>query len=314
MAAAPVAPGDPPAADEIRYVDVSVATVWAEPSAPRPIDRPALGNPVDLPAWTGALDTAARLGLVGRTETQALFGEPVQVLEQHDAWTRIVAPRQPTPRDPRGYPGWVPTAQLRAAPAFGGLLSGSVAIVTAPTVGLRGLPTALELSFGTRLPVVEQAAGEVVVATPSGRPGRLPAGDVRIYASPLALPQPTGPAIVATAETFLGLRYLWGGTSGFGFDCSGLAHLVHRRHGLVIPRDSDAQAGEGQPVERADLAAGDLVFFATNPSSRAVTHTAICAGDGRILESPDSSGAVHVVPLARRDGQYVTARRYLPPG
>lgn len=302
------------AADELRYVDVSVATVWSSPSAPRAIDRPALGDPVDLQAWTGSLDTAARLGLIGRTETQVLFGEPVRVLERRSAWTRIAVPNQPSPRDPRGYPGWVPATHLHASPDFGRLLSGSVAIVSAPTAGLRGLPGAPELSFGTRLPVLGQVADEVVVATPSGRRGRLPATDVRVYASASAIPRPTGRAIVAAARTFLGLRYLWGGTSAFGFDCSGLAHLVYRENGLVIPRDSEPQARQGQPVERAELAPGDLVFFATDPPSRAVTHTAIWIGEERILEAPSSAGAVHIIPVARRGDQYVTARRYVPTG
>src|SRR5579862_8212522 len=84
------------------YVAVSVATVWTSPASPRAIDRPALGDPVDMRGWSRVLTTALRIGLGGRTQTQALLGEPVVVLARSGAWERVVVPDQPTPRDRRG--------------------------------------------------------------------------------------------------------------------------------------------------------------------------------------------------------------------
>lgn len=295
----------------IRYVDVSVATVWASPSAPRAIDRPALGNPVNMSAWSRVLTTSARLGLDGRIETQALFGEPVQVLEQRGSWTRVAVVDQPTPLDRLGYPGWVPTRQLVSDASFGRLLAGPIAVLTAPTARLRGGHRPLELSFGTRLPVVSVSGGEVVVRTPTGQDARLPASAVRVYTSAAAIPPPTGPELVATARSFLGVRYLWGGTSAFGFDCSGLVNLIYRANGVVIPRDANAQALAGRPVSRQELEPGDLVFFATDPPSRAITHVAMYVGGGQLIESPDSAGSVHVIALMAFGAEYVTARRYL---
>ena len=107
-----------------RYVDVSVATVWASPSAPRTIDRPALGNPVNIGAWSRVLLTTARLGLDGKIETQALFGEPVRIVAQRGSWTRVAVVDQPAPIDRVGYPGWVPTRQLIAGVNFGGFVTG----------------------------------------------------------------------------------------------------------------------------------------------------------------------------------------------
>jgi cell wall-associated NlpC family hydrolase len=99
-------------------VRVEVATVWSSPDAPRPVDEPALSDEPDLGAWTTALDTAARLDLHGRTETQLQRGEPVLVVEAGPSgWVRVVAPWQPSPKDPRGYPGWVRRSHLADAAA-----------------------------------------------------------------------------------------------------------------------------------------------------------------------------------------------------
>jgi gamma-D-glutamyl-L-lysine dipeptidyl-peptidase len=297
-----------------RYVDVSVATVWASPRAPRMIDRPALGNPVNMAAWGRVLNTAARLGLDGKIETQALFGEPVRILAQRGSWTRVAVVDQPTPIDRIGYPGWVPTEQLTSSASFGGRLAGRVAVVAVPTARLRGAVRPLELSFGTRLPVLGVSAAGVQVATPGGGVGLLPGSSVDVTRSATAIPVPTGQELVATARMFLGVRYLWGGTSAFGFDCSGLVNLIYREHGIVIPRDADAQALAGRPVARDALEPGDLVFFATDPPSPTISHVGMYVGDGRIIESPNSSGAVHVIPLAAFGDEYVGARRYVPTG
>ncbi|MFZ0976101.1 MAG: NlpC/P60 family protein [Solirubrobacteraceae bacterium] len=297
-----------------RYVDVSVATLWASPSAPRPIDRPALGNPVNMAAWSRVLTTAARLGLDGKIETQALFGEPVRILGQRGSWTRVAVIDQPTPIDRVGYPGWVPTKQLSSSASFGGLLAGRVAVVAVPTAILRGASRQLEVSFGTRLPVLGVSAGGVQVATPGGEVGVLPRSSVDVTPSAAATPVPTGQELVATARLFLGVRYLWGGTSAFGFDCSGLVNVIYREHGIVIPRDADAQALAGRPVARGALEPGDLVFFATDPPSPTISHVGMYVGDGRIIESPNSSGAVHVIPLTAFGDEYVGARRYVPTG
>jgi len=311
-AAAEARPASASASAATRYVDVSVATVWASPSAPRPIDRPALGNPVNMSAWSRVLDTAARLGLDGRIETQALFGEPVRVLATRGAWTRVAVVDQPTPINRLGYPGWVPTRQLTSKASFAGLLSGPIAEVTAPTAPLRGAPRHLDLSFGTRLPVLGVSNNQVRVATPGGQTGLLPGPDAHVYSSSAAIPAPTPQQLVSTARLFLGVHYLWGGTSSFGFDCSGLVNLIYRVNGIVIPRDADAQALGGRAVSRDGLEPGDLVFFATDPPSREVTHVGMYIGGGQIIEAPNSASVVHIIALAAFGDEYVTARRYLP--
>jgi cell wall-associated NlpC family hydrolase len=290
------------------YAGVSVATVWASPTSPRPVDRPALGARPDLRAWSRALDAAARRGLVGRVETQALLGEPVVVIGRRGRWAHVVVPDQPTPRNVKGYPGWVPAAQLAPSRRFARELRGPIAIVTRPTASLRPAGSArIEVSYGTRLPVVGAAGDDVLVATPSGGQGRIARAAVAVHPTAAAIPSPSGRRIVADARRFLGVRYLWGGTAAFGFDCSGLIALAYRAHGLVIPRDADAQARAGRAVSRAHLRPGDAIFY----GRPGVHHAALYIGDGRMIEAPNSASRVRITRVRAAD--YAGARRFLGP-
>jgi cell wall-associated NlpC family hydrolase len=99
---------------------------------------------------------------------------------------------------------------------------------------------------------------------------------------------PSGRAIVEHAAQFLGLPYLWGGTSEKGYDCSGFVQRLFGLHGYWLPRDSDQQAACGEPVDPGSdwsgIADGDLAFFAEGGAGRA-THVGILAQGGRLLHA-----------------------------
>src|ERR671933_370264 len=78
-------------------VAVAVATLWVSPQYVRPLSH---------------LTVPQRRALVGKIETQALYGERVRIVARHGAWVKVVVPDQPTPRDARGYPGWVRASEL----------------------------------------------------------------------------------------------------------------------------------------------------------------------------------------------------------
>ena len=90
--------------------------------------------------------------------------------------------------------------------------------------------------------------------------------------------------LVATARTYLGVPYLWGGATAKGFDCSGLAMAVYRLNGLQLPRSSREQYEAGAPVSLEHLRPGDLLFF--SPGGRGpISHVAIYAGDDTLIHA-----------------------------
>jgi cell wall-associated NlpC family hydrolase len=98
--------------------------------------------------------------------------------------------------------------------------------------------------------------------------------------------------IVRSAGRFLGVPYLWGGTSvETGFDCSGLAMTAYRLNGICLPRTSAAQFHAGYPISLSDIEKGDLLFFRTTSSGR-ISHVGIYAGDGLFIHAPRSGKTI----------------------
>ncbi|MCB0894286.1 MAG: C40 family peptidase [Nocardioides sp.] len=292
----PAAPA-PPTRGPLRahhpaWAAVSVATVWRSPAAPRAVDAPALARPAQIQQWLQAMTLDERRALNGRADTQVLLGDRVDVVRLRPGWARVTVPGQPTPLDAGGYPGWVPRRQLTAVPPA---QTPRVATVTVGTAWLRAdAPSARPLwrvGFGTDLPVVGRAPGSVRVVLPTGAVRRVARTAVVLHQPDEPAFAPSRASVVARARSFVGLAYLWAGTSGFGLDCSGLTWLTYRAHGIRLPRDASAQATFGRAVTR--LRPGDLMFFG-DP----VHHVAMYAGHGRMVHAPGTGQSVQVVPVS----------------
>jgi gamma-D-glutamyl-L-lysine dipeptidyl-peptidase len=307
------------AAPQRMYVAVNVATVWTNPGKARPVDRPALTNPAHPRQWLRAMTPEQSEDLTdsNRTQTQALYGAPVTVLAQEGGWSQVVVPRQPTPRDPRGYPGWIPTVQLTSNPSFAAATSKPFALVdrgiaTGLFTGRKLRHKVLALSMNTRLPVLARTKRAVQVLTPDRGAKWLPRKRTHVYRSENSIPRPTGKQLVRTAKTFLRQPYVWAGRSGFGFDCSGLTGSVYQVHGLTIPRDSGPQAQDprARRVAASRLRAGDLLFYSHSADPDDIYHVAMYVGRGRMIEAFDHLTPVRVT-AARLGDNYWGAVRYL---
>ncbi len=134
---------------------------------------------------------------------------------------------------------------------------------------------------------------------------------------PMARPAPADAEglranLVETARSYLGVPYLWGGTTARGFDCSGLAMAVYRLNGLRLPRSTREQFEAGEKVPGDRLRPGDLVFFATTGTGD-VSHVGIYIGDDYFIHAPNRGRRIAKDRLGDtyyRD-RYLGARSYL---
>lgn len=245
-------------------VSVPVTTLWIAPDRPREVDAPIVAPEPDATRWLAEMDAHpdddesgdGRLGLHGRVESQLVAGEPVIITDTDSSgeWTQVLCPWQPSPKDPDGYPGWLPTAHLALTSAE---------------------------------PAPPRATAD------------------------LGLLDADHPALVLARE-HLGLRYLWGGLTPLGFDCSGLVHHTWRRLGHVVPRDAWVQAEFGEPVPLDEVRPGDLYFFGR--PGRPVHHVGIVISPGRMLHASETGEVVVEEDLGQdRLGTLVAAGRLVAP-
>jgi hypothetical protein len=119
--------------------------------------------------------------------------------------------------------------------------------------------------------------------------------------------------LVKSARSFIGVPYLWGGSSpDMGFDCSGLAMTVYQLNGFDLPRSSKEQYEAGIFVERDHLLQGDLVFFATSGDDR-VSHVGVYTGEGRFIHAPGRGKTIRMDSLSSDyfRKRYLGGRSYL---
>ncbi len=115
----------------------------------------------------------------------------------------------------------------------------------------------------------------------------------------------SGEEAVRIAKNYIGVRYVYGGTTPNGFDCSGFVQYVYRKMGISINRVAADQAKNGVYVAREDLMPGDLVFF--KKAGREIHHVGMYVGNGQYIHAPYTGRTICIEPLTR--GDYYTARR-----
>lgn len=118
-------------------------------------------------------------------------------------------------------------------------------------------------------------------------------------------------AIINTAKQYLGVKYVWGGTSTTGFDCSGLIQSVFAKNDVTLPRVSWDQYTVGKQVDYNNLQPADLVFFTLNGDT-VVNHVGIYIGDGQFINASSAEGVVVISEFSSYWTSYYTgAKRIL---
>lgn len=258
--------------------------------------------------------------------TQALMGMVVKLLKKQGGYYYI--------QMPDNYMGWLEENAMKITNAAGveEWKAAPKVIATAYFTMVREQPNA-----GSR-PVSDAVAGVlmkqvgasgrwVAVESPDGRKGYIEKSNVEEFGRWKKSRKLTAESIEKTATMFLGIPYLWGGTSPKGMDCSGFTKMVYRLNGIELSRDADQQAVGGEerkPGENFEnLKKGDLLFFGRKGSAdkpERISHVGIYLEKQEFIHTPggswvkfnsfDPSASNYSESLRK---SFVRARRYIGP-
>lgn len=121
----------------------------------------------------------------------------------------------------------------------------------------------------------------------------------------------TGADIVAYAKNYLGSKYVSGGSSPKGFDCSGFTTYVYKHFGISLSRTSSGQNSNGKSVAKSDMQLGDVICFSNSSGSKKIGHVGIYVGGGKFIHAANSRKGV-IISNVSGDGYYfVSARRII---
>ena len=231
--------------------------------------------------------------------SQAILGTNIVTIEARGDWVKI--------RTPDGYAGWACSAMLRP------LRDSRPYAVSASSVQVQSLfanlyretdvtahKPVMTIPFESRLEIVAEGSGNdagwIKVRLPDEATAWIQIGDVTREPKRLTIAES-----IALAKRFLGIPYLWGGRSSFGYDCSGFTQMLVRQRGNTMPRDAELQAAwDGVvAIERKDVQPGDLLFFGSSPTN--ITHTGMFIGGGEFIH--DTTHEHPVVQISRMDDE-----------
>jgi cell wall-associated NlpC family hydrolase len=255
----------------------------------------------------GIADIRAEAAESSELVDQAHLTEMVTILGERNDWRFVQGPDQ--------YFGWIRAVELFEVPGSNNV--GIVAVLLASVHERESRSSAVveRLPAGTRPPQIFKAVGtdgtnahpewsQIPLRRDAPRFGFLAVADTT-RAGEVANRFPTAHDYLETAESFIGVPYLWGGTTALGIDCSGFVQQVYRSNGVALPRDADQQAMLGRKVEEAR--AGDLLFFGAD----SVTHVALATSATEFIHAP-MKGAVVERGRLGGDRKLRGIRRYIP--
>jgi gamma-D-glutamyl-L-lysine dipeptidyl-peptidase len=235
--------------------------------------------------------------------SELCYGTGVEILEEEGQWAFT--------RQKDDYLGWVYKPHL----AEGFALQGTH-LVLAPSYELRAQPDAgseiiTRVVSGTSV-VLEDVRGEWAKVI-ANKMGWMPLALLCAVSEVPNLIEEKRKILIEDAARMIGVPYVWGGISGNGIDCSGLARLLHKWVGLDVPRDADMQHTAAKPVE-PPFEVGDLFFFRELGKQRKVTHMGISLGGWKMIHSSQGNNGVYIDDVQERESlkkMFVSAGSFL---
>lgn len=216
----------------------------------------------------GVIDIRHEPSNAAERTSQVLFGEPVEILRRSDDWAFV--------RSRDGYLGWTHARPLRpvSAEAAHDWSSTITHIVRQPLLACyadaSGEPhqQSMLIPFGSRLHI-EGADGVFrKVRCPEGRVRWVPVTGLLPAAELWGHGVEGLKTVVNWAQALVGVPYLWGGKTPFGYDCSGLVQMLFSMIAVDLPRDANQQFTHGRVVDFAETQFGDCLFFDTQATEQ----------------------------------------------
>lgn len=254
--------------------------------------------------------------------TQALLGTPVKIFKKAHGYFLVQTPDMyiswveddgVTPLTKPEFEEWINSEKIVYLKEFGFSYSKPDA----------GSIRVSDLVAGNILVKIGEGGNFIKVKYPDGRIAFVEKEFCMNYKNWLERKMPTSANIISTAEKFMGIPYLWGGTSAKGMDCSGFTKTVYFLNGIVLVRDASQQVHNGVLVDTQNgfenLQPGDLLFFgtqATDSTKERVTHVAIYYGNYEFIHA---AGRIKINSFDRntenfseyRLNHFIRARRIL---
>jgi len=227
--------------------------------------------------------------------TQAILGTPLMVAKSQRGWLRVTTPD--------AYRGWIEASETRRLkfrePRYAS--NGQIALVTSNVAIIylerfREPRETIAVTVDTRLQLVSEQSHRSKIRLPDGRFGWVRREDVTVRTADFRYPVTSRKQMVGVGKRFLGVPYLWGGTTPLGFDCSGFVQLVCKMNGINLPRDADMQFMVGRPIESKDLQPADLLFFSN--MNTGITHVGMFIGAGEFIHASGKASGVTITPLS----------------
>jgi hypothetical protein len=241
--------------------------------------------------------------------SQALMGTPVKILKKDNGWLLVQTPDM--------YLGWVDSDAIAAMSVnehdiwksssrlFYSMKTGD--IYSDQSMG----KVISDIVAGCILEVSGTQKGGFEVKLPDGRRGFIQAEKAILLDQLSDKTFLNSTNLLSTAESFMGIPYLWGGTSSKGFDCSGFVKTVFFLNGIILERDASQQFQNGMRLRRGSypdsLKTGDLLFFGSARRGRArATHVGMYIGDTEFIHC---SGMVRINSLDSTRVNFSRSRR-----